>query len=263
MHLQIEKIRARFPAFSLRSFLPHRLQGGDHLPTSLGGSALNRHDRQGGEDSAASGPIGTTGSVVKIRLPASSSTATPVHDSPAGTVQRTDPTKSVVSVVENSSSMNLATCPAPWIRTNRRGPSCAASNAAPTLLRAACISSGGMASSTARGKSRHGIRPSLHPGISVTYSRAPSSRLVRRAQERSRCSRDFHHGLSRSYINASEPRPGDLSIIFCRWPGTKSQDRVNTIDELISSASEKGSGEGAISLKTMLLCKRPMTTLSP
>ena len=53
---------------------------------------------------------------------------------------------------------------------------------------------------SARGKSRHGIRPSLHPGglrcDSVTYSRyAPSSRLVRRAQERSRCSRDFHHGL--------------------------------------------------------------------
>ena len=53
---------------------------------------------------------------------------------------------------------------------------------------------------TARGKSRHGIRPSLHPGglrcDSVTYSRyAPSERLVRRAQERSRCSRDFHHGL--------------------------------------------------------------------
>ena len=53
---------------------------------------------------------------------------------------------------------------------------------------------------TARGKSRHGIRPSLHPGglrcDSVTYSRyAPSSRLVRRAQERSRCSRDFRHGL--------------------------------------------------------------------
>ena len=52
----------------------------------------------------------------------------------------------------------------------------------------------------ARGKSRHGIRPSLHPGglrcDSVTYSRyAPSSRLVRRAQDRSRCSRDFHHGL--------------------------------------------------------------------
>ena len=56
---------------------------------------------------------------------------------------------------------------------------------------------------TARGKSRHGIRPSLHPGglrcDSFTYSRyAPSSRLVRRAQDRSRCSRDFHHGLSRS-----------------------------------------------------------------
>ena len=58
----------------------------------------------------------------------------------------------------------------------------------------------------ARGKSRHGIRPSLHPGglrcDSVTYSRyAPSSRLVRRAQERSRCSRDFHHGLIVSWIN--------------------------------------------------------------
>ena len=55
---------------------------------------------------------------------------------------------------------------------------------------------------TARGKSRHGIRPSLHPGglrcDSGTYSRyAPESRLVRRAQERSRCSRDFHHGLLR------------------------------------------------------------------
>ena len=53
---------------------------------------------------------------------------------------------------------------------------------------------------TARGKSRRGIRPSLHPGglrcYRLTYSRyAPSSRLVRRAQERSRCSRDFHHGL--------------------------------------------------------------------
>ena len=55
---------------------------------------------------------------------------------------------------------------------------------------------------TARGKSHHGIRPSLHPGgrrcDSGTYSRyAPESRLVRRAQERSRCSRDFHHGLLR------------------------------------------------------------------
>ena len=53
---------------------------------------------------------------------------------------------------------------------------------------------------SARGKSHHGIRPSLHPGgrrcDSGTYSRyAPESRLVRRAQERSRCSRDFHHGL--------------------------------------------------------------------
>ncbi len=52
----------------------------------------------------------------------------------------------------------------------------------------------------ARGKSRHGIRPSLHPGglccDSATYSRyAPSPRLVRRALDRSRCSWDFHHGL--------------------------------------------------------------------
>ena len=50
---------------------------------------------------------------------------------------------------------------------------------------------------TACGKSHHGIRPGLHPGglrcSSVTYSRyAPSERLVRRAQPRSRCSRDFH-----------------------------------------------------------------------
>ena len=55
--------------------------------------------------------------------------------------------------------------------------------------------------STARGKSRHGIRPGLHPGglccDSGTYSRyAPESRLVRRAQPRSRCTRDFYHGLS-------------------------------------------------------------------
>ena len=38
-------------------------------------------------------------------------------------------------------------------------------------------------------------RTALHR---LTYSRyAPSSRLVRRAQEQSRCSRDFHHGLLR------------------------------------------------------------------
>ena len=60
---------------------------------------------------------------------------------------------------------------------------------------------------SARGKSRHGIRPSLHPGglrcDSGTYSRyAPESRLVRRAQEQSRCSRDFHHGL----IWSTQPR---------------------------------------------------------
>ena len=42
-------------------------------------------------------------------------------------------------------------------------------------------------------------RPCIVRGLRcyrLTYSRyAPSSRLVRRAQERSRCSRDFHHGL--------------------------------------------------------------------
>ena len=53
---------------------------------------------------------------------------------------------------------------------------------------------------TARGKSLPGIRPSRHPGGrrggSVTDFRfAPSERLVRRVQEPSRCSRDFHHGL--------------------------------------------------------------------
>ena len=65
----------------------------------------------------------------------------------------------------------------------------------------------------ARGKSRHGIRPGLHPGglrcSSVTYSRyAPSERLVRRAQPRSRCSRDFHHGLLRNRVSGS-PRQRD------------------------------------------------------
>ena len=64
------------------------------------------------------------------------------------------------------------------------------------------ISSGG-ATLTARGKSPHGIRPSLHRRgrrcDSGTYSRyARRKRLVRRAQDRSRCSRDFHHGLLRS-----------------------------------------------------------------
>ena len=58
---------------------------------------------------------------------------------------------------------------------------------------------------TARGKSHHGIRPSLHPGGRRWDSggrpqgsplQAPESRLVRRAQEQSRCSRDFHHGLA-------------------------------------------------------------------
>ena len=74
---------------------------------------------------------------------------------------------------------------------------------------------------SARGKSRHGIRPSLHPGglrcDSGTYSRyAPESRLVRRAQERSRCSRDFHHGLIFAarflLLRWRRPAPSDLSL---------------------------------------------------
>ena len=48
---------------------------------------------------------GTTGNVVKIWLLASSSTATPVNIPPSGAVQRTDPTKSDVSVLVNISSM--------------------------------------------------------------------------------------------------------------------------------------------------------------
>ena len=56
---------------------------------------------------------GTTGRVVKIRLSASISTAIPVNNPPRGTVQRTDPTKSVVSVAVNSSSMNRAASPLP------------------------------------------------------------------------------------------------------------------------------------------------------
>ena len=76
---------------------------------------------------------------------------------------------------------------------------------------------------SARGKSRHGIRPSLHPGglryDSVTYSRyAPSSRLVRRAQERSRCSRDFHHGLLWvEFTKDDEPREIPLSKYATRY----------------------------------------------
>ena len=52
---------------------------------------------------------GTTGSVVTMRLPASSSTAIPVNR--PGAVQRTDPTKSDVSVAVNTSSMYRASCP--------------------------------------------------------------------------------------------------------------------------------------------------------
>ena len=65
----------------------------------------------------------------------------------------------------------------------------------------------------ARGKSRHGIRPGLHPGglrcSSVTY---PSERLVRRAQPRSRCSRDFSHGLLDSWVD--EARSGNRNHRF-------------------------------------------------
>ena len=50
------------------------------------------------------------------------------------------------------------------------------------------------------GRIHHGTVPIPADGRrcdSGTYSRyAPESRLVRRAQERSRCSRDFHHGAS-------------------------------------------------------------------
>ena len=49
---------------------------------------------------------GTTGSVVKIRFPASNSTAAAVNiPSPGEAVQRTDPTKSDISVKVNISSM--------------------------------------------------------------------------------------------------------------------------------------------------------------
>ena len=47
---------------------------------------------------------GTTGSVVKMRLPASTSTANPVNFPSPGAVQRTVPTKSVVSVAVNAES---------------------------------------------------------------------------------------------------------------------------------------------------------------
>ena len=58
-----------------------------------------RQDRDtptGGYSRSGISGTGTTGSVVKIRLPASSSTATPVNG--PGAVQRTNPTKSDVSV---------------------------------------------------------------------------------------------------------------------------------------------------------------------
>ena len=53
----------------------------------------------------------------------------------------------------------------------------------------------------ARGKSRHGIRPSLHRARTALLSAhilpvcSLRCALVRRAQERSRCSWNFHHGL--------------------------------------------------------------------
>ena len=55
--------------------------------------------------------IGTTGRVVKIWLPVSSSTATPVNILSPDARHLTDPTKSLVSVRVNSSSIKLATCP--------------------------------------------------------------------------------------------------------------------------------------------------------
>ena len=51
---------------------------------------------------------GIRGKVVKIRLPESISKATPVNRPSSGALQRTAPTKSDVSV-SNNSSMNLAT----------------------------------------------------------------------------------------------------------------------------------------------------------
>ena len=52
--------------------------------------------------------MGTTGRVVKIRLPVSSSTATPVNIPSPAAVHLTDPTKSLVSVLVKTSSMNRA-----------------------------------------------------------------------------------------------------------------------------------------------------------
>ena len=49
---------------------------------------------------------GTTGKVVKLRLTASSSTATPVNIPSPGAAQRTDPTKSDVSATGNASLIN-------------------------------------------------------------------------------------------------------------------------------------------------------------
>ena len=81
----------------------------------------------------------------------------------------------------------------------------------------------------ARGKSRHGIRPFLHPGglrcDSGTYSRyAPESRLVRRAQERSRCSRDFCHGLVGLERGSAEVMPLDQELYSQEAPGFVSEN---------------------------------------
>ena len=57
-------------------------------------------------------------------------------------------------------------------------------------------------------------RPCIVRGLRcyrLTFSRqAPSSRLVRRAQDRSRCSRDFHHGLL-ELVQARHRQPGNDS----------------------------------------------------
>ncbi len=59
--------------------------------------------------------------------------------------------------------------------------------------------SGGALNSPWQKSSRHSTVPASCADCVTTRSHtpgyAPSSRLVRRAQERSRCSRDFHHGL--------------------------------------------------------------------
>ncbi len=89
---------------------------------------------------------------------------------------------------------------------------------------------------TARGKSHHGIRPSLHPGgrrcDSGTYSRyAPESRLVRRAQERSRCSRDFHHGLLREGPGDADTVGSSLDHLIGTWTRAEADEVDSALEE--------------------------------